>query len=147
MSRPPSSPGAATPAREAESGEVTILLADLRGFTAVAEAQSARTVLEVLNRYFARMCEIAYLNGGTVDKFIGDAVMVLFGAPQRRADDPLHAVTCAVQMQIAMDEVNRDQAARGLPPLYMGAGINTGQVVAGLLGPERHREYTVSAAK
>jgi len=89
------------------------------------------------------MCEIAIDNGGTIDKFMGDAIMVVFGAPQRGADDARRAVTCAVQMQIAMVELNRDQASKGLPPLFMGAGINTGHVIAGLLGSQLHSEYTV----
>lgn len=133
----------AAPGDEDASREVTVLMTDLRGFTQLAETNSARTVLEVLNRYLSRMCEIAVHNGGTIDKFLGDAVMVVFGAPQRGADDAQRAVTCAVQMQIAMVELNRDQESKGLPPLFMGAGINTGHVMAGLLGSELHSEYTV----
>jgi adenylate cyclase len=115
----------------------------LRGFSSIAEANPVRRVLEVLNRYLAPMCEIAFDNGGTIDKFMGDAIMVVFGAPHRNADDAQRAVTCAVQMQIAIVELNRDQTSKGLPPLFMGAGINTGQVIAGLLGSELHSEYTV----
>jgi adenylate cyclase len=122
---------------------VSILLADLRGFSSIAEVNSVHRVLEVLNRYLAPMCEIAMDNGGTIDKFMGDAIMVVFGAPQRGVDDARRAVTCAVQMQIAMVELNREQASRGLPPLFMGAGINTGHVIAGLLGSQLHSEYTV----
>jgi adenylate cyclase len=136
--------GVATAPREVDSSrEVSILLADLRGFSSIAEANPVRRVLEVLNRYFTPMCEIAIDNGGTIDKFMGDAIMVVFGAPHRGADDARRAVTCAVQMQIAMVELNRDQASKGLPPLFMGAGINTGRVMAGLLGSELHSEYTV----
>ncbi len=128
---------------EATSSEVTVLLADLRGFTSISEAYPARTVLEVLNRYLGRMCEIAVRNGGTIDKFMGDSVMVLFGAPQRAEDDARRAVTCAVQMQMAMHDINRDHASRKLPELYMGIGINTGRVMAGVLGSALHSEYTV----
>jgi adenylate cyclase len=123
--------------------EVSVLLADLRGFTAITEANAVDTVLDVLNRYLARMCEIAIANGGTIDKFMGDAVMVLFGAPDPSPDDARNAVLSAVQMQIAMGEINREHAERGLPLLYMGAGINTGYVMAGLLGSSLHSEYTV----
>jgi adenylate cyclase len=133
----------ATPSDEGSSREVSILLADLRGFSSIAEANPVRRVLEVLNRYLAPMCEIAIDNGGTIDKFMGDAIMVVFGAPHRKPDDARRAVTCAVQMQIAIVELNRDQASKGLPPLFMGAGINTGNVIAGLLGSELHSEYTV----
>ncbi len=125
------------------SRDVTVLLTDLRGFTAISEAYPARTVFDALNRYLVRMCEIVAANGGTVDKFMGDAVMALFGAYGRDDRDPHRAVTCAVQMQIAMNEINRDNALRGFPPIYMGAGINTGKVMAGLLGSDVHREYTV----
>lgn len=136
--------GAATAPREMDSiHDVSILLADLRGFSSIAEANPVRRVLEVLNRYLTPMCRIAIDNNGTIDKFMGDGIMVVFGAPQRGADDARRAVTCAVQMQIAMVDLNRDQASKGLPPLFMGAGINTGHVMAGLLGSELHSEYTV----
>lgn len=137
-------PRAAGPLMKAgHSRDVTVLLTDLRGFTAISEAYPARTVVKALNRYLTRMCEIVESNGGTVDKFMGDAVMVLFGAYRRNDRDPRHAVTCAVQMQIAMDEINRDNAMRGFAPIYMGAGINTGAVMAGLLGSNVYHEYTV----
>ena len=125
------------------SREVTILLADLRGFTTVAAKQSADIVLEMLNRYFGRMSAIIFANGGSIDKFMGDAIMVLFGAPVAHADDVRIAVTCAVQMQIAMDEVNREHREQGLPELFMGIGINTGTVMAGMLGSAAYSEYTV----
>lgn len=132
----------ASPRKEGSSQEVTVLLTDLRDFTAISEANPAHTVLEVLNRFLFRMCEIAVQNGGTIDKFMGDAVMVLFGAPLSADDDARRAVTCAVQMQIAMVEINRENAGRGLPPLYMGAGINTGCVMVGTLGSALYSEYT-----
>lgn len=123
--------------------EVTILLTDLRGFSAISEAYPPQVIFEVLNLYLARMCEIAIAHGGTINKFMGDAIMLLFGAPRQSDDDVRRALTCAVHMQIAMNEINRDLAARGLPALYMGAGINTGVVTAGMMGSELHREYTV----
>ena len=125
------------------SRDVTILLADLRGFTTVAARQSADVVLAMLNRYFGRMSAIIFANGGSIDKFMGDAIMVLFGAPVGHPEDVRHAVTCAVQMQIAMDEVNREHREQGLPELFMGIGINTGTVMAGMLGSEAYSEYTV----
>jgi class 3 adenylate cyclase len=97
------------------SREVTVLLTDLRGFSAIADSISGRDMLAVLNRYLTQMCEIAIANGGSIDKFIGDAVMVLFGAPHRLASHARRAVTCALQMQLAMDEINRDNKARGHP--------------------------------
>ncbi len=123
--------------------EVTVLLADLRGFTAISEAYPPKVIFEIINFYLARMCEIAIANGGTINKFMGDAIMLLFGAPRQHRDDVRRAVTCAVQMQIAMDEINRDLGSKGLPALYLGAGINTGIVTAGMMGSELHSEYTV----
>lgn len=125
------------------SCEVTILLADLRGFTTVAEKHPAAVVLDMLNRYLVRMSEIIYRNGGSIDKFMGDAIMVLFGAPVVHEDDVRHAIVCAVQMQVAMEELNREHREQGLPELFMGVGINTGTVMAGLLGSEAYSEYTV----
>ncbi len=139
-------PPAAGPLKQEKavtSRDVTVLLADLRGFTAISEAYPARTVFDALNRYLVKMCEIVASNGGTVDKCMGDAVMAVFGTYKRDDRDAHRAVTCAVQMQIAMDDINRDNASRGFPAIYMGVGINTGIVMAGLLGSDVHREFTV----
>lgn len=125
------------------SREVTILLADLRGFTAISESYAATVVLELLNRYLARMSEIIFRHGGNIDKFMGDSIMVLFGAPVKHDDDVKRAVTCAVEMQVAMNEVNRHHKQQGMPELFMGIGINTGTVMAGLLGSHLYSEYTV----
>lgn len=125
------------------SREVTILLTDLRGFTSISEAYPAGVVLDLLNRYLARMIEIVLRNRGTIDKFMGDAIMVLFGAPYSQRDDVKHALTCALEMQIAMDEINAYHKHLGTPELFMGIGINTGTVMAGLLGSALHSEYTV----
>jgi adenylate cyclase len=125
------------------SREVTILLTDLRGFTSISEAYPAGVVLDLLNRYLAKMIEIVVRNQGTIDKFMGDAIMVLFGAPHSQRDDVQHALTCAVEMQIAMDEINSYHKNLGTPELFMGIGINTGTVMAGLLGSALHSEYTV----
>lgn len=123
--------------------EVTILLADLRGFTSLSEACPASMVMELLNRYLARMSEIVIQHGGTINKFMGDSIMVLFGAPDLREDDVRRALVCAVDMQIAMTEVNRYHKQAGMPEIYMGIGINTGMVMAGLVGSELYSEYTV----
>ena len=122
---------------------VTILFTDLRGFTAILESHPAPELLDVLNRYLIRMSEIAFDHGGTIDKFIGDSIMVLFGAPNTHEDDVKRAVTCAVDMQIALFEMNKQNKKRGLPELNMGIGINTGTLMAGVLGSEIYAEYTV----
>jgi adenylate cyclase len=125
------------------SREITILLADLRGFSSISETYPAEQVLELLNRYFSRMSEIILRHQGTIDKFMGDSIMVLFDAATTRKDIVRGAVACAVEMQIAMHEANEHNRRSGLPELYMGVGINTGTVMAGLVGSELYSEYTV----
>lgn len=125
------------------SREVTVLLADLRGFTSISAVHPAGVVLEMLNRYLIRMSGIIENNHGTIDKFMGDSIMVLFGAPVSHPEDVKNALTSAVQMQVAMDDLNAYHKGLGLPELYMGIGINTGIVMAGLLGSEVYSEYTV----
>ena len=129
--------------QEMDSRRVTILFSDLRGFTSLAEKHSDLEMVAALNRYLERMTEIIVRHGGTIDKFMGDAIMVLFGAPIARDDYVEQALACAIEMQLAMDDVNRKNQACGMAPLYMGIGINTGDVVAGHLGSALHSEYTV----
>ena len=126
-----------------ESRQVTILLSDIRGFTALAETYSALTVVDLLNRYFSTMTDIIVKHGGTIDKLMGDSIMVLFGVPHRDVDDVQRSLACAVEMQRAMTEFNEQNISMGLPELYMGIGINTGRVMAGAVGSDHHREYTV----
>ncbi len=128
---------------EVESKNVTILLSDIRGFTSIAETYSALTVVDMLNRYFAKMCEVILRYGGTIDKFMGDSIMVLFGVPDSEDDDVQRALACAVEMQLAMSEINEQNTLMNMPMLYMGIGVNTGTVVVGPLGSEIHSEYTV----
>ncbi len=123
--------------------EVTILLADLRGFTSISAAYPAGVVLDLLNRCLAKMSEIIFRHQGTIDKFMGDSIMALFGAAAAGEDDVKRALACAVEMQLAMDELNREHKQRGMPELYLGIGINTGTVMAGLIGSELYSEYTV----
>ena len=126
----------------AKPRHITILLSDIRGFTAIAETLPAMAVVDMLNRYFDCMCQIITRYRGTIDKFMGDSILVLFGAPNSEPDDVERALACAVEMQLAMTEFNAINESLGLPPLYMGIGINTGHVVAGPLGPDAHTEYT-----
>ena len=127
----------------ASAQQVTILLADIRGFTALAETYSAMMVVDLLNRYFSIMTNVIVQYGGTIDKLMGDSIMVLFGAPEPKVDDIERALACAVAMQQAMSEFNKQNAELSFPQLYMGIGINTGEVVAGPVGSEHYREYTV----
>jgi len=123
--------------------EATILLSDLRGFSFMTRGCTAQEVVGMLNRYFTRMCEIIYDCGGTVDKFMGDSIMALFGTPLSGTKEIEHAACCAAQMQIAMDGYNKENEKLGLPNLYMGIGINTGEAVIGKIGSDLYSDYTV----
>lgn len=128
---------------EFQSQKVTILLADLRGFTAIAGSHPAGVVIQLLNPCLIKMSEIIFKYEGTIDKFMGDSIMVLFGAPVGRDDDVMRALACAVEMQMTMNTLNLAHKNQGMPELFMGIGINTGNVLAGMLGSERYSEYTV----
>jgi adenylate cyclase len=124
--------------------EVTILLADLRGFTAIADSYPARVVLDTLNRCFATLTEIIVQHYGTVDKFMGDAIMVVFPGDQSAPHDHARrALLCAVQMQIAMDQLRQMHKAENVPEMFLGIGVNTGKVMSGLIGSELYRAHTV----
>jgi adenylate cyclase len=124
--------------------ELTMLLADVRGFTLLAATYPAAVVLDLLDRCFVRMSEIILRHHGTIDKFMGDSIMVFFStSPPSPEEDVRRALLCAVEMQIAMAELNHQHKKLGLPELYIGIGINTGQVVAGLLGSKEYSVYTV----
>lgn len=131
----------ASPREAGLTREVTILLADLRGFTAVSAAHPASTVLDLLNRCFVTMSEIIFRHHGTIDKFMGDSILVLF--EEGRGEAVRNAVGCAVDMQCAMEALNAVNRAQGLPDLYFGIGINTGRVMSALLGSDLYSEYTV----
>lgn len=123
--------------------EVTTLFADIRGFTPLSERTSPEGVVEILNEHFALMTEAILGNGGTLDKYIGDSVMALFGAPDSDPEnDPVHAVTAAVEMQRAMTNVNEALHRRGLPTIAIGVGVHTGRVIVGEIGSERQMNYT-----
>ena len=118
-------------------------MGDLRGFTSFSETHRAEVVLEVLNAYLIEMTAVVVRHGGMVDKFMGDSIMALFGAERTAADDVQRAVSCAVDMQIAMLEMNARHNAAGMPSVFMGIGINTGVVSAGLFGSELYSAFTV----
>lgn len=123
--------------------EVTILLVDIRGFTAMVESHPQAMVVDILNNYFEAMTRAVIDHGGAIDKFMGDSVMALFGAPVLVPDGVQRAVTCAVQMQRTMTALSRTNEERGLPQLHVGIGLNTGQVMAGSFGSSLHNEFTV----
>ena len=121
--------------------EVTIMMSDIRGFTSLVEHLPPQQVVTLLNRYLGRMTDIILEFGGTIDEFLGDAVLAVFGAPSRNDDDPDRAVRCALAMQNAMAEVNSANREDGLPEVQMALALNTGSVVAGNIGSERRSKY------
>jgi adenylate cyclase len=126
-----------------ELRETTVLFADIRGFTSMSESYEPQVVVDALNDYFERMVDIVFRYEGTLDKFIGDEMMVLFGSPVAHADDPIRAAKAALEMQRALGAINERHAAQNIPPFEIGIGINTGEVVAGYIGSSQALEYTV----
>ena len=126
-----------------EEREVTILFCDLRDFTSFSEKMAPAEVLTLLNRYLDRMSGIIERHGGVIDKYIGDAIMALFGAPVAAADAPARAVAAARDMARALESLNAELRAEGKPVLAFGVGINTARVVAGNMGSKTRLNYTV----
>ena len=127
--------------RAGESREVTILFSDIRGFTTLAETRAPGEVVELLNRYFSRQVDVIFRHGGTLDKFIGDAIMACWGAPIDDADQAQHAVAAALEMASALETFRAELGASGAD-FDVGIGIHSGPAVVGLIGSEARREYT-----
>lgn len=127
----------------AQEREVTILFADLRGFTTLSESLPPPELLALLNRYLDRMSIAIEAQGGVIDKFIGDAIMALFGAPVPQGDAADRAIAAARDMERALATLNAELAAEGRAPLAIGVGINTARVVAGYIGFHRRFNYSV----
>jgi adenylate cyclase len=123
--------------------EMTVLFSDIRGFTAVTERGEPEALVAQLNEYFSRMVAIVFRHHGTVDKFVGDMVMALFGAPVDDAAHAEHAVAAAVEMVRELAELNRSWAAKGQPQLDIGIGVNSGDMIAGNIGSSAIMSYTV----
>jgi class 3 adenylate cyclase len=127
-----------------EELEVTVLFSDIRGFSTIAERLSAREIADVVGRHLAAMAEVVAEHAGTIDKFQGDAVMAVFGAPDPVPDHAERALRCAIAMQVRQAELNeRGWGVDALPELAVGIGVNTGLVVAGTVGGAGRLEYTV----
>jgi adenylate cyclase len=122
---------------------VTVLFSDIRGFTSLSEAMSPDEIATLLTEFFTVMVEIVFEHGGTLDKFIGDALMALWGAPIAHDDDPDRATRAAVAMQLALQRLNDEWSRQGRPRLSVGVGISLGDVFAGNIGSDRRLEYTV----
>ncbi|MGB3513382.1 MAG: adenylate/guanylate cyclase domain-containing protein [Microcoleaceae cyanobacterium] len=126
-----------------ERKKITILTSDIRGFTSTSEALPAEEIMTIINFYLSSMADVITSFQGTIDEFMGDGILVLFGAPITRENDATRAVACGVAMQLAMQSVNEQIEAWGLTPLDMGIGINTGEVVVGNIGSEKRTKYAV----
>jgi adenylate cyclase len=122
---------------------VVVLFSDIRGFTSIAERMSPEEIAGLLTEYFTQMVEIVFAHGGTLDKFIGDAVMALWGAPLAREDDAGQAIQAGIEMQRTLARLNREWRPSGRQELTIGIGINVGEVFAGNIGSNRRLEYTV----
>ena len=123
--------------------DVTMLFADIRGFTSMSERHSPEEMVRTLNAYFEVMVDVLFRNGGTLDKYVGDEIIGLFGAPVERPESPVLAVRCALEMLRALEEFNRVRAEAGAEPVFIGIGVNTGPVIAGAIGSSRTLQYTV----
>ncbi|MEH6590581.1 MAG: adenylate/guanylate cyclase domain-containing protein [Halioglobus sp.] len=121
--------------------EVTIMMSDIRGFTSLSEHLEPAQVVKMLNRYLGPMTDIIMAHNGTIDEFIGDAILAVFGAPLRREDHADSAAMCALAMQEAMAEINAINTAEGLPEISTGIALHTGDVIAGNIGSERRSKY------
>lgn len=121
---------------------ITVLFADIRGFTAFAEKEKPEKVVGLLNRYFSAMSEIIFAHGGTLDKYIGDGLMALFGAPTATPDDAKNALKSAVTMQKRVQVLNQELQAEGYTPVNVGIGLHTGEATIGYIGSEQRSEYT-----
>lgn len=122
---------------------VTILMADLRGFTSRAETSDPEETLRLLNRFFGSMAKIITSYDGMIDEFLGDGILSIFGVPEQHEDDPARAVACALEMQNALQELNKELKSGGIQPLEMGIGINTGSVIVGNIGSKIRAKYGI----
>lgn len=122
---------------------VTIMMTDLRGFTALSERLAPEQVVQMLNAYFEVMVEIILKYNGTINEIIGDALLIIFGAPQEMTDRTQRAIACGISMQNAMARINENNRLQGLPELEMGIGINDSEVIVGNIGSSKRSKYAV----
>jgi len=123
--------------------DVTILIADIRGFTNLSATMSPHEVTQMLEDYFGALVPLVFKYQGTVDKYVGDAILAVFGSPDPDEEQHIHAVQAALEMQSAIKEVNAKRTAQGKQTGELGIGIHSGEVVHGLIGTPERMEYTV----
>jgi adenylate cyclase len=123
--------------------ECTVFNSDIRGFTRMSEKTEPQLIVDMLNEYFELMVETVFKYEGTLDKFMGDGIMALWGAPVAHPDDPALSVQCAIEQMYVLGEFNRSRLSHGEPPLAIGIGIHTGPLVAGYIGSSKALSYTV----
>ncbi len=121
---------------------ITVLFADIRGFTRISEHAPPEKIVSLLNRYFSAMTDIIFAHGGTLDKYLGDGMMALFGAPTTTPEDASNALNAAVAMQRRIIGINQELRDEGLVEIGVGIGLHTGEVTVGYIGSERRSEYT-----
>jgi adenylate cyclase len=126
-----------------ERRKVTVMMSDLRGFSSISERFAPEEVVSMLNVYLEAMTNVIVKYGGTIDEFIGDAILTIFGAPITKKDDAKRAVACALEMQLAMAAVNEQNRKSGFPELEMGIGVSTGEVVVGNIGSRKRAKYGI----
>jgi adenylate cyclase len=122
--------------------KVTVLFSDIRGFTTLTEKEPVETIVGLLNEYFSAMSDVIFANNGTLDKFIGDAIMAIYGAPLEQPDGAYKCVKTAVEMKAKLALLNEKWKKEKKPQIQVGFGINTGEAIVGNIGSERRMEYT-----
>jgi adenylate cyclase len=125
------------------NAKASILFADIRGFTTLSETLPPEKIVEILNEYFTRVTDVIFEHGGTLDKYLGDGLMALFGVPVSKGNDARNAVRAALGIQQLIQELNQEGTQRGWPDLRVGIGVNTGVVTAGNIGSPKRIDYTV----
>ena len=126
-----------------EQREVSVFFSDIAGFTTISETLGTRDLFYLMSSYLSRMTDILIREGGTLDKYIGDAVMGFFGAPVTQADHAIRACKTALEMRHILPEFNREIVSRGVAPIEFRVGIATGEVMVGNIGSTDHFNYTI----
>jgi len=130
-----------------ETRELSMIMSDIRGFTALSSSRSPQEVICILNQYFEKMIDIIMDHYGIVDEIVGDGILALFGAPEKMKNHPEKAIACAIEMQNAMEQINKKNKRNGLPELQMGIGVNTGEAIIGNIGSEKRTKYGAVGAE